>query len=81
MDTEIIIEIWDGFTDILKEKDKNHSLTHILKVLEEHGLVSETDFEELIHESKYFKEAVQSIYKSMGEDHEDEDDPWEQHED
>ena len=52
----------------------------MLVLLEEHSMLSEQDFEELLLENKYFEEAVKSIYKEMGEEYDDEDDPWDEEE-
>jgi len=76
MDNIVIVEMWEGIKEHIKEKDRAHSMKNMLVVLEEHGHLDEHNFEELVHEDKYFEEAIKSIYKAMGEDYEEEEDEW-----
>ena len=76
----VVAEIWEDIKEFIKEKDRAHVVKNMLVLLEEHSMLSEQDFEELLLENKYFEEAVKSIYKEMGEEYDDEDDPWDEEE-
>lgn len=71
MDKIAVSEAWDSMKEFIKEKDRAHLIKNVLVILEEHGVLSEADFEYLLHEDKYFEEAVRSVYKDLGEEFED----------
>lgn len=80
MENIVVVEMWEDMKEFIKEKDRGHVVKNLLVLFEEHGLLGEADFEGLIGENPYFEEAVKSIYKEMGEEYEEEDDPWDDEE-
>lgn len=77
MDKAVVVDIWEGIKEFVKEKDRSHVAKNILVTLEEYGMLSEDDMEDLHREGKYLREAVEGIYKDMGQDFDDEDDEFE----